>query len=82
MLKNAIYLGGIVGMARTVCIQCEGAIYHLWVLKSKTAVSDDWIIEALNMGYGTSISRAVRAFREASDQEQKQLKHILLVCTD
>ena len=53
-----------------------------WLVKSRATVSDEWICERLNMGHRSNISRAVRAFRAATDPERKKLKRILLICTD
>ena len=52
-----------------------------WLVKSKRA-GDEWIVNRLNMGHRTNISRAVKAFREAAGRKRERLKKILLICTD
>ncbi|MGC3990205.1 MAG: hypothetical protein QM796_11085 [Chthoniobacteraceae bacterium] len=52
-----------------------------WLLRSRTVVSDAWIVERLQMGHRTNVSRAVAAFRE-NQPATRRVKGLLHVCTD
>ena len=53
----------------------------IWLVRSSTQVSCDWICEQLGLGHRSNISRAVRAL-EASDRKDDRLKAIMLQCKD
>ena len=52
-----------------------------WLLRSRTVVGDAWIVERLQMGHRSNVSRAVAAFRENRTAIRKT-KKLLHVCTD
>ena len=53
-----------------------------WLIKSRTVAGDQWIVEKLEMGDRSNISRAVAAYRSPTDRERKRLKDMLHICTD
>ncbi len=53
-----------------------------WWVKSRTVIPDRWICERLEMGNRVNVSRAVRAFRQASDATRRRLRARLYKCTD
>jgi len=53
-----------------------------WLIMAKTIVGDDWISQHLDMGHRSNVSRAVSAFRTASQAQRRRLKRLLHVCTD
>lgn len=53
-----------------------------WLVKSRTVVGDEWIVEQLAMGHRSNVSRAVSAFRDPGDIQRKQLREKLHICTD
>ena len=52
-----------------------------WLIKSRTVVSDEWLLSRLEMGHRSNISRAVSTFRAPADGARRKLKKILHICT-
>ena len=53
-----------------------------WWVKSRTVVGDAWIVDALEMGHRSNVSRAVRAYRNPTDVVRAQIRRQLHACTD
>ena len=53
-----------------------------WLVKSRTVVGDEWIVARLEMGHRSNVSRAVTAFRDLKEPEQRRLQKKLHICTD
>lgn len=53
-----------------------------WLLKSRTAVGNRWICEALRMGDRSNVNRATRHFDLAPDAETRKIRKILHQCPD
>ena len=54
----------------------------MWLAKSRTVVKDVWLQGELDTGDRSNISRAVAAYRKASDRRVNRLKALLHTCTD
>jgi len=52
-----------------------------WLLRSRTVVSDAWIVERLHMGHRSNVGRAITAFRE-NQSRVREIKELLHVYTD
>ena len=53
----------------------------MWLVKSRTVVKDAWLQGELDTGDRSNISRAVAAYRKASDRRVNRLRAILHKCT-
>jgi hypothetical protein len=53
-----------------------------WLLKSNTALGDEWVCQTLGMGDRSNISRAVDRFRKKKEKPVISLIKKLHVCTD
>ena len=54
----------------------------VWLIRSSTLVSSDWISRNLGMGHRSNISRAVRRFQAEPRGEAENLKKKMLRCKD
>ncbi|CAN5461794.1 transposase [soil metagenome] len=53
-----------------------------WLIKSRTVIKDEWLVDRLRMGHRSNISRAISAFRKREGREHKRLQKLLHICTD
>ncbi len=53
-----------------------------WLVKSRTVMGDEWIQRELEMGHRSNVSRAVSAFRSATDATRRRIKRVMHKCTD
>lgn len=54
----------------------------VWLLRTSTPVSANWLCEQLHMGHRSNISRAVRTFESKEGPLYKKLKQMMLQCKD
>ena len=54
----------------------------VWLIRSSTVVSSDWISRQLGMGHRSNISRAIRRFERENQSEIVKLRKKLLHCKD
>jgi hypothetical protein len=52
------------------------------LVKSRTIVGDEWLVEKLRMGHRSNISRAVRVLADPKDPLRRRIKEVLHKCTD
>ena len=53
-----------------------------WLLKSHTVVGHEWVIESLNMGHRSNVTRAVSRFQKAEGSQIRKLKRKMIKCAD
>jgi REP element-mobilizing transposase RayT len=52
-----------------------------WLIRTKTSMKNDWVIESLGMGTRTTVYTAVKRFREGSDSATRRVRKTLLNLT-
>jgi putative transposase len=53
-----------------------------WLVKSRTVVRHEWILERLGMGHRSNVTRALAEFRNGADRETRALKLKMIKCSD
>lgn len=53
-----------------------------WLVKSHTVVGHEWILERLEMGHRSNVTRAMARFRNGRDRETRALKAKMIKCSD
>ncbi len=53
-----------------------------WLVKSHTIVGHEWILERLEMGHRSNVTRAMARFRAAEEKEIRTLKAKMIKCSD
>ena len=53
-----------------------------WLVKSRTVVRHGWILERLEMGHRSNVTRALAEFRTGGDTETRTLKLKIIQCSD
>jgi REP element-mobilizing transposase RayT len=54
----------------------------VWLVKSRTVVGHEWILERLEMGHRSNVTRAMAGFRKGGDRETRVLKAKMIKCSD
>lgn len=54
----------------------------VWLIKSRTVMRDEWLVNRLQMGHRSNISRAISAVRTSRSREHERLQNLLHICTD
>ena len=56
---------------------------HSYVLmKNRTVVGHEWILDRLEMGHRSNVTRAMAGFRNGGDRETRGLKAKIIKCSD
>jgi len=53
-----------------------------WLVRSRTVVSHGWVLEKLNMGHRSNVTRAMTRFRLGEDKEVRGIKAKMIKCSD
>ena len=54
----------------------------VWLVKSRTVAGHEWILDRLEMGHRSNVTRAMAGFRNGGDRETKGLKAKMIKCSD
>jgi len=54
----------------------------VWLVKSRTVVGHEWILERLEMGHRSNVTRALAGFRNGGDRATRALKAKMIKCSD
>lgn len=54
----------------------------IWLIRSSTTTTSDWICSRLNTGHRSNISRATRQIRDSDQDNYKNLRALMLQCKD
>ena len=54
----------------------------VWFVKSRTVVGHEWILERLEMGHRSNVTRAMAKFRNGGTREIRSLKEKMIICAD
>ena len=54
----------------------------VWLVKSRTVVGHEWILDRLEMGHRSNVTRAMAGFRNGGDRETRGLKATMIKCSD
>jgi len=54
----------------------------VWLVKSRTVVGHEWILDRLEMGHLSNVTRAMAGFRNGGDRETRGLKAKMIKCSD
>ena len=54
----------------------------VWLVKSRTVVGHEWILERLEMGHRSNVTRAMAEFRNGGTREIRSLKAQMIQCAD
>jgi len=52
----------------------------VWLVKSRTVVGHEWILDRLEMGHRSNVTRAMAGFRNGGDRETRGLKAKMSKC--
>jgi len=53
----------------------------VWLVKSRTVVGYEWILDRLEMGHRSNVIRAMAGFRNGGDRETRGLKAKMIKCS-
>ncbi len=53
-----------------------------WLIRSRTVMEDEWLVRRLAMGHRSNVSRALAAYRDASDTQRLKIRKLLHACAD
>jgi len=54
----------------------------VWLVKSRTVVGHEWILDRLEMGHRSNVTRALAGFRNGGERETRCLKAKMSKCAD
>ena len=54
----------------------------VWLVKSRTVVGHERILDRLEMGHRSNVTRAMAGFRNGGDRETRGLKAKMITCSD
>jgi len=54
----------------------------VWLVKSRTVAGHEWILDRLEIGHRSNVTRAMAGFRNLGDRETRGLKAKMIKCSD